>query len=121
MRSLIDQGYFQGKETVTAGLVDAVAYEDQLLEHMNLKGVSRLQKISNEKYATVAPTSVGLDAGKKIAMIFASGTIISGEEQTLALGSETVARWLRAAVKDDSIRAIIVRVDSPGVRPLVLT
>ncbi|HQH60347.1 MAG TPA: signal peptide peptidase SppA [Candidatus Saccharicenans sp.] len=114
MRSLIDQGYFQGKETVTAGLVDALAYEDQWLDHMNLKGVSRLQKISNEKYATVAPASVGLDGGKKIAMIFASGTIISGEEQTLALGSETVARWLRAAVKDDSIRAIVVRVDSPG-------
>ncbi|HPB58877.1 MAG TPA: signal peptide peptidase SppA [Candidatus Saccharicenans sp.] len=114
MRSLIDRGYFQGKEAVTAGLVDALAYEDQLLNHMNLKGVSRLQKISNEKYTPIAPASVGLDVGKKIAMIFASGTIISGEEQTLALGSETVARWLRAAVKDDSIKAIIVRVDSPG-------
>jgi len=114
MRRLIDRGFFQGKETVTAGLVDALAYEDQLLDFMNLKDVNRLQRISNEKYTAIKPSSVGLENGKKIAMIFASGTIISGEEQTLALGSDTFTKWLRSAVKDDSIKAIIVRVDSPG-------
>jgi len=114
MRSLIDQGYFQGKEAVTAGLVDALAYEDQLIDFMNLKDIYRLEKISNEKYAAVEPASAGLKGGKTIALIFATGTIISGEEQTLALGSDTFTRWLRAAVNDNSIRAIIVRVDSPG-------
>ncbi|MDD8020482.1 MAG: signal peptide peptidase SppA [Acidobacteriota bacterium] len=114
MKQIINQGYFQGKETVEAGLVDALAYEDEVINFMNLKDINRLQKISNEQYAEVDPASVGIQHGQKIAVIFASGTIISGEEQTLALGSDTLVRWLKAAARDNSIRAIIIRVDSPG-------
>lgn len=114
MKKLIDHGYFQGKEAVDCGLVDGLAYEDQLLEVMNLKNIKQLNKISNEKYAKVNPASFGLNRGKKVALIFATGTILSGEEQVVALGSETFTRWLRAAVKDKSIAAIVVRIDSPG-------
>ncbi|MBC7361549.1 MAG: signal peptide peptidase SppA [Candidatus Aminicenantes bacterium] len=114
MKKLIDRGYFQGKEAVDCGLVDGLAYEDQLLEVMNLKNIKQLNKISNEKYAKVNPASFGLNRGKKVALIFATGTILSGEEQVVALGSETFTRWLRAAVKDKSIAAIVVRIDSPG-------
>jgi protease-4 len=114
MQKLVDRGYFQGQEAVDRGLVDGVAYEDQLIDFMNLKKIQKLNKIPNEKYASADPSSLGLNQGKKIALIFATGTILTGEEQIVALGSETFARWLRSAAKDKSIAAIVVRVDSPG-------
>lgn len=114
MQKIIAHGYFQGKEAISWGLADGLAYEDQLIDSMGLKGVQKLNRVSNEKYASVKPSSLGLNRGKKIALIFATGTILTGEEQIMALGSETFARWLRSAARDKSIAAIVVRVDSPG-------
>ncbi|NPV82792.1 MAG: signal peptide peptidase SppA [Candidatus Aminicenantes bacterium] len=114
MRQLIDKGYFKGKEAVASGLVDELAYEDQLFQKSSLEKYRELTRITNEKYASVRPEGLGLNLGKKVALIFAGGTILSGSAEQVALGSETFSRWLRAAVKDKSIEAIIVRVDSPG-------
>lgn len=114
MRQLLDRGYFQGKEALEAGLVDELGYEDQLLKIMKMDRLKEQTKIPNEKYAALNPASLGLNQGRKIALIFASGAILTGEGQQLALGSETFSRWLRAAVKDRTIEAIVVRVDSPG-------
>lgn len=114
MRQLIDKGYFTGREAVAAGLVDELAYEDQLFQKAGLEKYQELSRITNEKYASVRPEGLGLNLGKKVALIFASGTILSGSAEQVVLGSEAFSRWLRAAVKDKSIEAIIVRVDSPG-------
>ncbi|MCX8159654.1 MAG: signal peptide peptidase SppA [Candidatus Saccharicenans sp.] len=114
MRQLIDKGYFNGQEAVASGLVDELAYEDQLFQKSGLEKYRELTRITNEKYASVRPEGLGLNLGRKVALIFASGTILSGSAEQVALGSETFSRWLRAAVKDRSIEAIIVRVDSPG-------
>ncbi|MGQ9800684.1 MAG: signal peptide peptidase SppA [Candidatus Saccharicenans sp.] len=114
MKQLIDRGYFQGQEAVASGLVDELAYEDQLFQISQLEKYKELSRISNDKYASVRPESFGLNLGKKVALIFASGAILTGSGEQIALGSETFSRWLRAAVKDRSIEAIIVRIDSPG-------
>lgn len=114
MRQLIDKGYFKGREAVASGLVDELAYEDQLFQKSNLEKYRELTRITNEKYTSVRPEGLGLNLGKKVALIFAGGTILSGSAEQVVLGSETFSRWLRAAVKDKSIEAIIVRVDSPG-------
>lgn len=114
MRQLIDKGYFKGREALASGLVDELAYEDQLFQKSNLEKYRELTRITNEKYASVRPEGLGLNLGKKVALIFAGGTILSGSAEQVVLGSETFSRWLRAAVKDKSIEAIIVRVDSPG-------
>jgi len=114
MRQLIDKGYFQGREALDSGLVDELAYEDQLFQKMGLEKYRELSRLSSEKYSSVRPEGLGLNLGRKVALIFASGTILSGSVEQVALGSETFSRWLRAAVKNKSIEAIIVRVDSPG-------
>ncbi|MGC8745330.1 MAG: signal peptide peptidase SppA [Candidatus Saccharicenans sp.] len=114
MKKLLDHGYFQGKEALNAGLVDNLAYEDQLLDVLNFKEVKALSKIDNGRYARIEPSSFGLNVGQKIALIYASGTILSGEEEVVALGSETFDRWVQSASKDKSIAAIVVRIDSPG-------
>ncbi len=114
IKNLIDRGYFQAKEAVDSGLVDEIAYEDQIFQTETIAIYRELKGITSEKYSKVRPERFGLNVGRKFALIFASGTIISGSGEQFVLGSETFSRWLRAAVKDRTIEAIIVRVDSPG-------
>ena len=114
MQKIIDKGYFIGKEALESGLVDELAYEDQLFQMAGLEKYKELIRISNEKYSSVNPAQFGLNQGQKIALIFASGTILPGTEERVALGSEAFSQWLREAAKDKTIEAIIVRVDSPG-------
>jgi protease-4 len=63
----------------------------------------------------VSPASLGLETGRrKVAIVYAVGTIMTGEGFAPLMGGSTVARWLRAAREDRSIAAIVLRVDSPG-------
>ena len=114
MKELLNRGSFQAKEALEAGLVDGIAYEDHLFAEAGFKKLPELTKISNEKYTSVTPAAFGFKRGQKLAIIFASGTIVNGEGQTVALGSETFTRWIRKAAADHSVAAIIIRVDSPG-------
>ncbi len=62
----------------------------------------------------MAPSAVGLEGGRKVALIYATGMIVTGESLPQVMGGTTVAGWLRAARRDPSIAAIVFRVDSPG-------
>jgi protease-4 len=67
----------------------------------------------------VAPASLGLNKGPRIAVIYAAGAIAGGASgfdplNGPTLGSDTLIDYLRSARKDDSIRAIVLRIDSPG-------
>jgi protease-4 len=66
-----------------------------------------------------ASRSVGFDSRPRLALVYAVGEIISGESQTSPFGgsfagSDTVADAIRDAREDTSIKAIVLRVDSPG-------
>ncbi len=50
----------------------------------------------------------------KLAVIVASGEILDGEQPSGFVGSESIARLIRAATEDDDVRGLVVRVDSPG-------
>lgn len=113
IKKLIDRGFYQGEEALKAGLVDELLFEDELEELLKDKG-RKLEKISHEEYLKVSPPSLGIYRGKKIALIYAMGPIHSGESLYQTIGSQTVARWLKAARRDRSIAAVVLRVDSPG-------
>src|SRR3954451_16956360 len=118
VRALIDHGPFLPEDAVRAGLVDDVAYEDELDDKVQLaKG--KVNFISEADYRHVSPTSLGLNRGPRIAVIYATGVIASGESNYdspsgQVVGSETMIESLRKARADSSIRAIVLRVDSPG-------
>src|SRR5436309_2530670 len=76
VRVLIDQGPFLPEDALHAGLVDDVAYEDQVEEKLR-KG-ERLRKIEGEDYARVSAGAFGLGRGPRIGVIYATGTITSG-------------------------------------------
>src|SRR5499427_7964101 len=118
VRSLIDQGPFLPEDALRAGLIDDVAYEDQVEEKLK-KSNERLRKIEGDDYARVSASSFGLNRGPRIGVIYATGTIVNGKSgfdplNGAALGSDTLIDAIRQARRDNSLRAIVLRIDSPG-------
>ena len=118
VRQLVDHGPFLPEDAVRAGLIDDVAYEDELDDKVAL-GVGTTRFLEHHEYRSVSATSLGLNRGPRIAVLYAAGIISSGESsydspQGEVLGSDTFIRYLRKARSDDSIKAIVLRIDSPG-------
>ena len=118
VRQLIDHGPFLPEDAVRAGLVDDLAYQDELDDKVKL-GRGSIQALRQADYRQVTPQSLGLNRGPRIALIYAVGMINTGPSSEgsmtgQVLGSDTMVEYLRKARADDSIRAIVLRIDSPG-------
>jgi len=112
-RAAMDKGPYLAADALKAGLVDELAYEDQLDDKAPIQGTRRLDGDQYFDRATT-PYQPGAD---RIALIYAVGTITSGKSGDGAgtvLGSESFAEWMRRVRGDSTIRAVVVRVDSPG-------
>jgi protease-4 len=115
VRRLIDKGFFQAEEALQAGLVDGLMYEDELPTLWDKEGGLRASKVSQQDYAKIPPESLGLNRGRKIALIYAQGLILAGESlNDQMIGSQTLSRWIRRAREDKTVAAVVMRVDSPG-------
>jgi protease-4 len=118
VKALIDHGPFLPEDALRAGLIDDVAYEDEVDDKVKLaRGPVRYLDMND--YRQVSPTSLGLERGPRVAVIYASGLIASGKSNYdgpggEVVGSDTINEYLRKARADSTIRAIVVRVDSPG-------
>ncbi|HZR23439.1 MAG TPA: signal peptide peptidase SppA [Vicinamibacterales bacterium] len=117
IRQLIDQGPFLPEEALRAGLIDDVAYEDQVDE--KLRAGQPRQRIDSDDYARISIGSLGMNRGPRIAVIYAAGEIVGGRSgfdplNGAAVGSDTLIDYIRQARKDSSLRAIVLRIDSPG-------
>jgi protease-4 len=120
VRALLDEGPFLPEDALRAGLVDDVKYEDKVEEALRASrpGIDD-RRIDGDDYARVSPSSVGLDRGPRIGVIYAAGTITGGKSgfdplNGATLGSETLIEYIRQARHDTSLRAIVLRIDSPG-------
>jgi len=117
VRRLIDEGPFLPEDALSAGLVDEVAYEDQVDD--KLRAGEQRRHLDGDDYARVSPASVGLNKGPRIAVIYATGTINGGKSgydpvNGAIAGSDTLIEYIRQARRDSSVRAIVLRIDSPG-------
>ena len=117
VRAVIDQGPFVSADAVSHGLIDDLVYEDELLDRLSTDAAAVLDFAS---YEQVDARSLGLDAGPRIAVVYAEGVINSGSSTidfpgaARIVGSRTMVKAIRAARDDRSIHAIVLRVDSPG-------
>jgi len=119
VRTLIDHGPFLPEDAVRAGLIDDVAYEDELDDKVQLTTSGEAHFLEQSEYRSISTTSVGLDRGQRIAVIYAVGLISSGQSsydapQGQVAGSDTLIEYLRKARADRTIKAIVLRIDSPG-------
>src|SRR5713101_1036966 len=120
VRRLLDEGPFLPEDALRAGLVDDVKYEDQVEDDLRASrpGLSK-RHIDGDDYARVGLSSLGLNRGVRVAVIYAVGSITSGRSgydplNGPVVGSDTLVEYIRQVRRDGSIRAIVVRVDSPG-------
>lgn len=104
------------KKCIEYHLVDKLVYQDQVAEILKTK-VGKNEKpnfISLAKYQNVKPTTTENISRDKIAIIYATGDINSGEGDLKSIGSETTARAIKKAREDENVKAIILRINSPG-------
>src|SRR5687767_7955866 len=123
VRTLIDNAPYNAEQAKNAGLIDDAMYRDQL-ENMLKKQLGQKESepliaVRAHDYRDVSPESLGLNKGERIAVIYATGEIGSGSSQNSpsgdqSIGSDTVAKALNDAAADKTIKAIVLRVDSPG-------
>lgn len=105
------------KSAKALNFVDDLKYKDEILaelkklsENEDLKLVSLSNFISSEKDINelLNPKE------KNIAIIFAEGSIVNGKGGEGEIGSETLSKAIRDARKDESVKAIVFRINSPG-------
>ncbi len=115
---LMDQGPFLALEAEDLGLVDRLGYRDQALQALRDHVGGDAESVSYRRYR--AATRGVWDRGERVALIYGVGPIHQGESGLDpimgggSMGSETVARAIRRASDDPEVRAILLRVDSPG-------
>ena len=120
---MIDGAPYHAKQALELGLIDGANYKnqvyDELKNKLGYKEGDELRTVSDSTYKEVSPESLKLNQGERIAVIYASGAINIGSSQNSPLGgemvgSDTMVKAINTAAKDDSIKAIVLRVDSPG-------
>lgn len=117
-------------DAVKYGLIDDLKYEDEiheiLMEKVSVEEVEDINFMALGKYkkvkvlkgkdvdTTISTPYEYYKAKDKVAIIYAEGEIISGDSQEGSMGSNTIAKAIKKARNDKNIKAIVMRVNSPG-------
>ena len=115
VRALIDNGPFVGKEGLNSGLIDALLYEDQVYDRLKQQlKLDKLEKIAEHNYVRALPKE---NSGTRVALVVGQGDIMRGgthDSGETGITTAGMVRRLRQVRDDDSIKAVILRIDSPG-------
>lgn len=123
VKTMIDSAPYNAVQAKELGLIDDAIYRDQvdglLKQKLGYADETKLRTVSRSVYKEVTPSSLGLENGERIAVIYASGMINVGSSISSPIsgdmvGSDTVVKAVNDAANDRSIKAIVLRVDSPG-------
>lgn len=119
------QGFLFGQQAQTQKLIDQVAYEDEVIttlrSHTNQTDAEDepVRQISLQRYAEVADDVLASRSAKsQIAVVYAEGPIVDGSGEGLGgaqvIAGNQVAAQLRRLRLDDDVKAVVLRVNSPG-------
>ncbi|MEC7948402.1 MAG: signal peptide peptidase SppA, partial [Myxococcota bacterium] len=118
MRALVDDAPYTARRAEELSLVDALVYPDELEEHIEDLISPRIAV--DDDYRARTDTE-GWAARRELAVVYVTGTIVSGRSASpgffgggFTAGSETIVQQLDAARKDPAVKAVVLRVDSPG-------
>ena len=134
IQSVVDsEGIIRPEKAKAAKLVDRIVYRDEIISELRTKtGPSSDDKITFKQieiaaYAKISKDSVAsskkplADDSKssgtgrgKIAIIYAEGSIVDGNGERGEIGGVKFAREIRRLRQDDAVKAIVLRVNSPG-------
>ncbi len=123
VKALIDNAPYTAAQAKSQGLIDDALYREQVDEQfktrLGYKTDDKLRTIRAGQYREIPSDSLGLNKGERVAVIYASGAInvgrsSSGPVNGEMVGSDTIVEAVNDAANDKSIKAIVLRVDSPG-------
>jgi protease IV len=119
LHRLADQLVIQkAEDALIHKMVDQLAYKDEVLEFLKEKteaeSTKKINFIELAKYVKAPKVDKPEITKDKIAVIYAVGQIESGKGDNETIGSETLSKAIRDARLDDKIKAIVLRVNSPG-------
>ena len=114
------EGFIEAKQAEKMGLIDRVGYYDNAVSELQkLTGESdekpEFRHISLSTYAdrTISPLELATSENK-IAIVYAEGAIVGGKGTIETIGSDRFAEEFRELREDDTVKAIVLRVNSPG-------
>lgn len=104
-------------EAINHKLVSALRYRDEveaeIRERLDIDEDKKIDFVSHSKYLkTLTPASSS--SRNRIAVIYADGDIVTGEGSETSIGSDKYAREIMKARMDDKVKAIVIRINSPG-------
>ncbi|MEY3678969.1 MAG: signal peptide peptidase SppA, partial [Bacteroidota bacterium] len=98
-------------------LVDGLKYKDEVLSELkSLTGIVQskdLNSVAIADYVSIANEQKS-SSSNRIAVVYAVGEIISGEGNDETIGSERISRAIRKARTDKKVKAVVLRINSPG-------
>jgi protease-4 len=115
VQKALEKGPYTSQEALATKLIDRVAYADEARDLVKQKNRGSENRLGLDEYLRRTERR----GGPKLAVIYATGTILPGRSGSspwggAVMGSETIAEQFRRAREDASIKAVILRVDSPG-------
>src|SRR5262249_15648115 len=117
VKQQIAKGPFVADEAIAAGFADEKAFDDEVPRHLR-ELVGEYVRVEEDDAPTLAPETFGPQP--KLAIVYLDGDIADGERETIPLlgqrlaGSQTIAKALKEARTDPSIKGVILRIESPG-------
>ncbi len=124
VRALMDRGPLLASEAVAGKLVDGVAYEDELDDKVPAlrkddEAVDQLEVDEYRGSRGYGSSGFRLGGRPRVAVLYAVGTIVSGRggfdaTDGALVGSDAFVEEIRRIKDDSSIRAVVLRIDSPG-------
>ncbi|MBS0662317.1 MAG: signal peptide peptidase SppA [Verrucomicrobia bacterium] len=125
VQAVVDaEGLIRPSAAKAAGLIDRVAYRDEVIDELKAKTGRRgsresFKQIALQSYArgvTGSHSNRGFSLGhhNTIAVIYAEGAIVDGEGEMNNVGGDKFSRELRRLRQDNNVKAIVLRVNSPG-------
>jgi protease IV len=122
LQQLVDaQGYLEPQEAKQAGLIDQVGYYDQVVSKLRAlteetEETESFRQVDLGTYAneTISSTQVTSKAAEKIAVIYAEGAIVDGSGSIETVGSDRFTEDFQELREDESVRAVVLRINSPG-------
>jgi protease-4 len=116
-----NQAILEATAAKSSGLVDRVAYADQVISELKeLTGSDKddktFRQIDLEEYAKVPNNSLSVDrdSKNKIAVVYAEGEIVDGKGEDGQVGGDRFARIFNRLRQDKDVKAIVLRINSPG-------
>jgi protease IV len=116
-----NQALLEATQAKTNGLVDRVAYADEVVTDLKKltasdKDDKTFRQINLNSYAEVSGKSLGVERSSQnqIAVVYAEGEIVDGKGDTGQIGGDRFAKIFNKLRQDEDVKAVVLRINSPG-------